>query len=40
MCLFFVFWLLLPIIVFYSIIFQIFDIREHHLITFINAIRK
>ena len=33
-------WLLLPIVVIYSIIFHIFDIKEHHLIKIINAFRK
>lgn len=35
-----IFWLILPILVVYSIIFQLTDISEHHLITFVNALRK
>jgi hypothetical protein len=40
MALLFIVWLLLPIIVLYSIIFQLSDISEHHLIKIINAFRK
>jgi hypothetical protein len=40
MFVFFILWLLLPIIVIYSIIFQIFDISEHQLTTIINGLRK
>ncbi|MBU2229608.1 hypothetical protein KJ810_04330 [Patescibacteria group bacterium] len=40
MLLLFIVWLLLPIIVIYSIIFHFSDISEHHLIKIINAFRK
>lgn len=35
----FLLWLVLPILVIYSIIFQLTDISEHHLLKIINAIR-
>ncbi|MFA6392337.1 MAG: hypothetical protein WCW66_06385 [Patescibacteria group bacterium] len=40
MALLFIVWLVLPIIVIYSIIFQLFEISEHHLLKIINAFRK
>lgn len=33
-------WLILPIIIIYSIVFQLSNISEHHLIKIINAFRK
>ena len=36
----FVGWILLPVIIIYSIIFHLSDISEHHLIKIINAFRK
>lgn len=40
MILLLIFWLFLPLLVIYSIIFQLSNIKEHHLITIINAFRR
>ncbi|PIY96970.1 MAG: hypothetical protein COY66_02255 [Candidatus Kerfeldbacteria bacterium CG_4_10_14_0_8_um_filter_42_10] len=34
----FIIWLILPVFIIYSIIFQLSEIKEHHLITIINGI--